>query len=239
MKSALFSLFFCFPLFCTAETNGVYKEWYINEKDNPPLHFCIMYHQMMLCDIAFVGRIIGLTNCIAGTALDIAPCFEVEQVLFGRSKSSAIAAELDSSYQSPSAMSFATDNGGRYLVFAITNNWWPAYNYISNGIVLPPHNVNPDSWSFVSNTAPAPDFFPRYTIYPNERCAYPVGEEGEEESIALVSNLIQIARAEKDRQKFRDAIQTIRLATNPPPATPLRQQLWRNARMYDFFPFPK
>ena len=56
---------------------------------------------------------------------------------------------------------------------------------------------------------------------------------------ALVSNLIQIARTEKDRQKFRDAIQAIRFATNPPPATPLRHQLWRNARMYDIYPFPK
>ncbi len=65
MKSRLFLFLFLFPCLWEAHGDPVPKKGSLSEGvPPPPLHSCI-YYQMMVCDIAFIGRVCGLeTNQI-------------------------------------------------------------------------------------------------------------------------------------------------------------------------------
>ncbi len=137
------------------------------------------------------------------------------------------------------AMDIATNGSKRHLVFAVTNDWWKTGFSMQNVHCASAYNVNPDSWAIVSNSAPAPYIFPKYTIYPNERTVFTIGEEGDEVNIALVSNLIQVARVERNRKKFVDMIDSIFLTTNAPPTPPLQRKLWAGAWLLKLTSLPE
>jgi len=240
MKSKLFLFLFLLPCLCDADGDSVFKKKSLCEGvPPPPLHSSIFY-KMMACDIAFIGRLDGLeTNQVNHFYYPVAPCFSVDQVLIGECAGRTLTAYYFMIDNKNWAMNIMTNDRNHYLVFAMTNDWWMTEESKPNDHCPSAHIVNAESWAIVSNSAPAPYLFRRYTLYPNERSVIPIDGEDDEKSIALVTNLIHVARVERNRQKFVDMIDAIYFATNRPPTPSLQRELWRGAWILKLVSLPK
>lgn len=240
MKFRLFLFLFLLPCLCEADGGAVFKKGSLCEGVPPsPLHYCIFY-QMMVCDLAFIGRVCGLeTNQASCAHFPAAPRFSVDQVLIGKYSGKTITVDYYMIDNQDLAMNIVRNGDKRHLVFAVTNNWWMSGLSISNYHFTSAQNVNAESWAIVSNSAPAPYIFRRYTLYPYERSAIPIDGEDDEKSIALVTNLIHIARVERNRQKFVDMIDAISFATNRPTAHSLQRELRRGAWILKIISLPE
>lgn len=163
--------------------------------------------KVLLSDFIFVGNVQGFDA-------HNRPVIDVLQTIYGPTNITSITPDSDGT---PWALPLLSTN----IFFALTNDWWNIFATETDTNVLWRNRYNIYSWEVSTNRPIDGAVFTNWFIRSHEdgrMGAIPMQGEDYRDTLAYVSNLVQIARIGKDKKKYLDF--AAGYGTNSPPCPP-------------------